>query len=27
MFARIIKSKGNEYLNIIKTYRDGKKVK
>ena len=27
MFARVIKSKGNEYLNIIETYRDGKKVR
>jgi transposase len=27
MFARIIKSKGNEYLNIIETYRDDGKVK
>ena len=27
MFARVITSKGNEYLNIIETYRDGKKVK
>ena len=27
MFARVITSKGNRYLNIIENYRDGKKVK
>ncbi len=27
MFARVITSKGKEYLNIIENYRDGKKVK
>lgn len=27
MFARVITSKGNQYLNIIETYREGKKVK
>lgn len=27
MFARVITSKGHKYLNIIDTYRDGKKIK
>ena len=27
MFARVITSKGNKYLNIIENYRDGKKIK
>ena len=27
MFARVITSKGNQYLNIITTYREGKKTK
>lgn len=27
MFARVIRSKGNQYLNIIETYREGKKIK
>ncbi len=27
MFARVITSKGNKYLNIIENYRDDKKIK